>query len=81
MYRGGNMKIYDLSENPIKPKLLLDNTIGYVHDMFVKNDTVYASQGNSGLFIYEFKNNNKLNLIGSFTNYPYAGYNHSSRCH
>jgi len=78
MYRGGNMKIYDLSKDPVKPELLLDNTIGYVHDMFVKNDTVYASQGNNGLFIYEFKDNKKLNLIGSFTNYPYAGYNHSS---
>jgi len=77
-YRGGNMKIYDLSKDPTKPELLLDNTIGYVHDMYVRNDTVYASQGDNGLFIYEFKDNNRLDLIGSFTNYPFAGYNHSS---
>lgn len=77
-YRGGNMKIYDLSKDPVKPELLLDNTIGYVHDMYVRNDTIYASQGDNGLFIYEFKDNNRLDLIGSFTNYPFAGYNHSS---
>jgi len=77
LYRGGNMKIYDISKDPVKPELLVDNTVGYVHDMFVRNDTIYASQGDNGLFIYELKDN-KLNQIGSYTNYPFVGYNHSS---
>lgn len=77
MYRGGNMKVYDLSNDPTKPELLLDNTVGYVHDMFVRNDTVYASQGDNGLFIYKFTGS-AMDLLGSFTGYPFGGYNHSS---
>jgi choice-of-anchor B domain-containing protein len=77
-----SMAVYDLSD-PVNPVLLraLDQdypSISYVHDMFVKNDTVYASTGNAGLYIFKYNSNNTFTMMASFTNYLQAGYNHSS---
>ncbi len=79
-----SMAVYSLT-NPVAPKYLRDlnsdyPSIGTVHDMFVKNDTVYASCGYDGLHIYKFNSNNKFTEIGSLTNYANfgQGYNHSS---
>src|ERR1051325_3177142 len=52
----------------------LDNS----HDMFVRNDTVYASMSYTGLFMFKYNSNNTFSLIGSLTSYPNQGYNHSS---
>jgi len=78
------MAVYSLA-NPAAPQLLRtlnqdDPSINIVHDMFVKNDTVYASCGNEGLHIYKFNSNNTFTKIGSFTSYANygQGYNHSS---
>lgn len=50
-----------------------------VHDMYVRNDTVFASHGYAGLFIYKFDTvQNKFSLKGSLTSYQNQGYNHSS---
>ncbi|OFY67306.1 MAG: hypothetical protein A3H98_02295 [Bacteroidetes bacterium RIFCSPLOWO2_02_FULL_36_8] len=78
------MAVFDLWENPGKPKLLrklnddYPGLVGHVHDMFVRNDTVYASCGFDGLYIFRFENRSKFVQIGSFTGYPRGGYNHSS---
>lgn len=80
------MAVFDLS-NPAQPTLLRKLNTDFptllssnqVHDMFVRNDTVYASCGFDGLYI--FKHNtaaNNFTLHGSITSYPYSGYNHSS---
>lgn len=53
-------------------------SIGYVHDMFVLNDTIYASCGGQGFFVVKLNSTNTFSLISSFTGYPYSGYNHSS---
>jgi choice-of-anchor B domain-containing protein len=50
----------------------------YVHDMYVKNDTIYASTGWQGLHILKLESNNTLSYLGSYAGYPNAGYNHSS---
>lgn len=76
------MQVYSLA-NPASPTLLrrLEQdypAINYVHDMLVRNDTVYASCGYQGLFIYKLTASNTFTLIGSLTTYPYSGYNHSS---
>jgi hypothetical protein len=78
------MSVYSLA-NPVAPSFLRaldqdDASIQTVHDMFVRNDTVYASCGNDGLHIYKFNSNNTFTQIGSLTNYaPFGqGYNHSS---
>jgi choice-of-anchor B domain-containing protein len=52
--------------------------IGYVHDMYVNNDTVFASCGGQGLFIIKLLSTNTFSLLSSFGSYPYSGYNHSS---
>jgi choice-of-anchor B domain-containing protein len=75
-----SMAVYDLS-NPVAPTLLRTlnqdyPAIGTVHDMFVRNDTCYASCGYDGLHIYKFGTN--FTEIGQLTSYPDQGYNHSS---
>jgi choice-of-anchor B domain-containing protein len=79
------MAIFSLA-TPSAPVLIkkLDDDISasvidYVHDMYARNDTIYASAGNKGLFV--LKHNlvsNSLTVIGSYQNYSNAGYNHSS---
>lgn len=78
------MRVYSLA-NPEAPVLLRKleqdisaSIIGVVHDMFVRNDTVYASCGGAGFYILKLTASNTFSLMQSFTNYPSAGYNHSS---
>ncbi len=78
-----SMNVYSLA-NPPLPTLLrrLDAdfpAISSVHDMFVSNDTVYASCGYNGLYIFHYDEilNQFVNL-GSLTNFPTQRYNHSS---
>lgn len=76
-----SMNVYSLA-TPTAPLLLRkidqDCTINDgIHDMFVRNDTVYASAMNQGLLIFKFNGTN-FTQIGSLSNYPESGYNHSS---
>lgn len=77
------MGVYSLND-PLHPEFLADLETFYpqyyqVHDMFVRNDTVYASCGFEKLQIFKFDSiNNTFTQLGSLTNYPEAGYNHSS---
>ncbi len=53
--------------------------ISTVHDMFVRNDTIFASCGNQGLYIFKWIGSViKFVQLGSYTGYPSGGYNHSS---
>jgi choice-of-anchor B domain-containing protein len=79
-----NMTVYSLA-TPSNPVFLasLENVappINVVHDMFVRNDTVFASCGFQGLYIYKFNSsNNTFTQLGSYTDYgTVALYNHSS---
>lgn len=81
-----SMSVYSLN-NPVNPSLLRDVDVDYgsifsnqqVHDMIVRNDTVYASAAFDGLFILKYDSvANNFNLLGSLTTYPSQGYNHSS---
>lgn len=80
------MNVFSLA-NPEVPVLLrkLDQDISstianYVHDMYVRNDTVYASCANQGLQIFKFNHGttNSFTQLGSYAGYSFAGYNHSS---
>lgn len=78
-----NMRVYSLADpaNPVLLRKLSQDvpSITYVHDMFVRNDTVYASCGGQGFFILKFNPvTNTFSQMQSFTGYPYNGYNHSS---
>ncbi|MFM2207934.1 MAG: hypothetical protein RL213_1909 [Bacteroidota bacterium] len=78
-----SMNVYSLA-NPVYPQLLrrLDTdypAINNVHDMYVHNDTVFASCGYDGLHIFKFNRaTGHFQQLGSLTTYPDAGYNHSS---
>jgi choice-of-anchor B domain-containing protein len=76
-----NMRVYSLA-TPSAPVLLRTlsqdyPSITYVHDMFVRRDTVYAHCGNQGLHVYRFTASNTFSAIGSLTGYADAGYCHS----
>lgn len=78
------MAVFSLA-NPESPVLLrkLNDDFSLpsnpVHDMFVRNDTIYASAGFDGLFIFYFNRlTNTFTYINSLTSYPEQGYNHSS---
>ena len=79
------MRVYSLA-NPEMPVLLrrleddISSTIiDYVHDMFVRNDTIFASCGWKGLHILTYNTTaNTFSVIASYTGYAFGGYNHSS---
>lgn len=78
------MRVYSLA-TPTAPVLIrkleqdISNTIiDVVHDMYVRNDTVYASCGYKGFHILKLTASNTFSLMQSYTSYPYSGYNHSS---
>lgn len=70
-------------EDPEKPELLSSISqiegvdVGYVHDMYARNDTVFLNAGNQGLVIADMTDVNNPKLFGVMANYPDAGYNHS----
>ncbi len=75
-----SLAIYDI-ENPTNPIHLTNYEVpgtGYnVHDMWVKNDTAFLNNGGNGLFVVDFTNHSDPQIIGSLTEYPDKGYNHS----
>jgi choice-of-anchor B domain-containing protein len=82
-----HMSIYDIS-NPAEPTLLLNcsslpiwEVIQYVHDSYVKDDTAYCHAGTRGLFVMDFTDIINPLLLGSVTQYPQQGYNHSGWLH
>ena len=81
------MAVFDLAASPAQPVFLRSINTDFpallsnnqVHDMFVRNDTVYASAAYDGLFIFKYNRSaNNFSLLSSLTTYPQQGYNHSS---
>ncbi len=78
-----SMNVYSLA-TPSAPVLLRRlnqdyNFITYVHDMHVRNDTVFASCGNQGLYVFKFNTGtNTFTQLGSLTTYTGSGYNHAT---
>jgi len=80
--RKGSLKdliVYDLStpDNPILLKVFNNNELagGYIHDAMARDNILYASSGNDGLFIFDLNDLNNVITLGSVTT---NGYNHSS---
>ncbi|MDX2171817.1 MAG: choice-of-anchor B family protein [Bacteroidota bacterium] len=78
-----SMNVYSLA-TPTAPVLLRSLKqdapfISYVHDMMPVNDTVFASCGNQGLYVFKFNTgSNTFTQLGSLTSYTASGFNHSS---
>jgi len=81
--RFSSMAVFSLA-NPAMPVLLRKlqqdfPQINYVHDMYVRNDTIYASCAWQGLFIFKYDSVlNKFTQLGTYSGYPGNGFNHSS---
>jgi choice-of-anchor B domain-containing protein len=83
------LSIYSLAADPTSPQLLLNcqldvpfwNTVGYVHDIYVRNDTAYCNSEGRGMFVVDFSDTSNVQLLGSVTSYPDKGYNHSGWLH
>jgi choice-of-anchor B domain-containing protein len=84
--QNASMAVFSLN-NPVAPTYLRSINDDYptllpgnqVHDMFVRNDTIYASCGYDGLYIFKYDStSNHFQVINSLTSYPSQGYNHSS---
>ena len=76
------IEVYSL-RNPENPtfmaKLTRANGFADVHESYVRNDTVYCSSGNAGLFFYDMTDTAHIKTLGSITPpYPENAYNHSN---
>ncbi len=75
------IRVVDIS-NPHLPKtigVLNDALYAPAHDAYVRNDTVYISDGSiNGLQVVDYTDINNPTNIGSLTSYPDKGYNHAS---
>ncbi|MFN0037393.1 MAG: choice-of-anchor B family protein [Saprospiraceae bacterium] len=69
--------VLDVSQNPDQPTFMAHATFqgGGLHDSYVRNDTIYASSGNNGYYIYDMKNPNDPVLLAQIST---GGYNHNS---
>lgn len=69
--------VLDVSQNPDKPTLLASTNLPgrYIHDSYVRNDTVYASSGFNGFYVYDFKNPHNPVVLASL---PATGYQHNN---
>jgi len=78
-----SLDVYSLA-TPTAPVLLRQlkqdyPSITYVHDAFVRNDTVFASCAYQGLYVYKFNTaTNTFSQLGSLVTYPGSGYNHAT---
>ncbi|MFA9212788.1 MAG: choice-of-anchor B family protein [Candidatus Methylacidiphilales bacterium] len=81
------MDVYSI-QNPEQPTFLASlqvpiNGLGspqfnQVHEMFSRNDTVYLSCYEAGLYIMDLRNLSNQKLLSVISNYPQRGTNHSS---
>lgn len=78
--QGSGLVILDLEDSPESPTLLssIDLPGGYVHDLYVRNDTAYCSHLTNGLYVYNLQDPNNPELLGILEDYPQKGLNHSS---
>ncbi|MBK6622039.1 MAG: choice-of-anchor B family protein [Saprospirales bacterium] len=72
--------ILDLNGDPDNPTQIGNPTLpgGYIHDIFVRANKGYCSHGTNGYWVYNFANPQNPVLLGTLTDYPQEGYNHSS---
>ncbi|HND87203.1 MAG TPA: hypothetical protein PK971_02680, partial [Saprospiraceae bacterium] len=65
---GQGMVILSLKNNPDKPELLSvipQLQCGYIHDSYVRHDTLYASSGNNGYCVYDFRDATKPKFLAA----------------
>ncbi len=78
---GFNVKILSLA-NPEVPTQLAsypnsNYSVSYVHDAYIRDHIAYLNAGNSGLVVTDFTDPENPITLGTMTDYPEQGYNHS----
>lgn len=70
--------VLDISQNPDQPSVLASGNLpgGYIHDSYVRGDTVYASSGFSGYYVYDFTDAANPKILASLS--ATVGYHHNS---
>ncbi|MCB0532368.1 MAG: choice-of-anchor B family protein [Lewinellaceae bacterium] len=70
--------VLDISQDPDKPKLLASYGLpgGYIHDSYVRNDTVYASSGYTGFYVYDYTDPGNPKTLASLP--ATGGYHHNN---
>ena len=70
--------VLDISQNPDRPTVLSSIALigEYIHDSYVRNDTIYASSGNGGYYIYDYRDVNNPITLTSLP--PTGGYHHNN---
>ena len=81
--RISGFRMLDIDTNPEVPTLIADFELPSgqgveVHDMYVRDNIAYCSNGNSGLFFYNISNPNNITTVNQITVYSEQGYNHNS---
>ncbi len=65
-YGNGGTIILDLNEDPWNPEIVGNYNNRYVHDGFVRNDTLWTSEFNDGLLsVYDVSNKSQIQPIGN----------------
>lgn len=77
----GKTKVLDIS-NPVQPVLLASYPnanyfLPYVHDAYIDDNIGYMNCGGNGLWVVDFTDPQHPVTLGTLTNYPDQGYNHS----
>ncbi|MAT53647.1 MAG: hypothetical protein CMN32_04150 [Saprospirales bacterium] len=77
----GKTKVMDIS-NPVQPVLLAsypnaNYNLPYVHDAYVHDNIGYMNCANQGLWVVDFTDPQNPVTLGTLTDYPDQGYNHS----
>ncbi|MCB0543561.1 MAG: choice-of-anchor B family protein [Saprospiraceae bacterium] len=69
--------VLDASNDPDQPEFVTNVTLagGYIHDSYVRNDTIYASSGYDGYYVFDFTDPLSPDSLGSTKT---GGYNHNS---
>jgi choice-of-anchor B domain-containing protein len=70
-----NVIVIDLTTDPISLMANASIAGGYVHDIYVRNDTAYCSSGYDGLIVVDFDDPDNPDYLGSIDT---EEYNHSS---
>lgn len=70
--------VLDVSQNPDRPAVLAAVPLpgGYIHDSYVRGDTVYASSGFNGYYVYDFTQPASPHTLASLP--ATSGYHHNS---
>lgn len=71
--------VLDIATNPDTPILLKNLPLpgGYVHDMYIKDHIAFCNHLSNGLYAYDLSDLDNPVVLGTLTDYPESGLNHS----